>query len=252
MHRDATVLVYHAIDRPPPGRRRDYLWVPPRRFAAQMAYLARHRRVVTLEALLAGTLPRDLPAVAITFDDGYRNILTNALPILQRHAFPATAFVPTKWIGKTSEWLQAPAPIMTADELRELEWSGVEIESHGHSHLDLARASTREAETDIRESWERLGELLGREPRYLAYPWGRHTRTAKRLVAASGFQAAFALEDSGHERFAYERAGIGPSDSRLRFALKTSGRYTRVRRHPVFSRANALRQTLTRRAPTMS
>jgi peptidoglycan/xylan/chitin deacetylase (PgdA/CDA1 family) len=78
--------------------------LPSAVFERHMAYLARSYRVLTVEELVEkihrGTVPRN--ALAITFDDGYRDNLTHAAPILARHGLPATIFLATGFIG-TSE-----------------------------------------------------------------------------------------------------------------------------------------------------
>lgn len=78
------------------------LCVSPANFEAQIAALMRRRQVVALEQLL--TEQSDRPLAAVTFDDGYRDVVTNALPILQRHNCPATLFLATDWIGSTREF----------------------------------------------------------------------------------------------------------------------------------------------------
>src|SRR5438876_1439586 len=93
-----TVLVYHAIGEPPPGADSDDLFVQPAAFEEELLYLAAHRRVLSLGTLLDGDLDRGKPAVAITFDDGFRSVLTIAAPLLERFGFPATAFVTTRWL----------------------------------------------------------------------------------------------------------------------------------------------------------
>lgn len=64
-------------------------------FERQMAWVARGRKAVTLEAFIAaaeghGTLPDG--AVLLTFDDGYRDFLDHALPVLERHGLPSVLF----------------------------------------------------------------------------------------------------------------------------------------------------------------
>jgi peptidoglycan/xylan/chitin deacetylase (PgdA/CDA1 family) len=75
--------------------------VPTKVFEQHMAYVARAHLVLTVEQLAErmrrGRLPRN--AVAITFDDGYRDTLTHAAPILARHGLPATIFLATGFIG---------------------------------------------------------------------------------------------------------------------------------------------------------
>src|SRR5712691_2436859 len=70
-------------------------------FAARIAHIARHYRVLTVEDLVErlrqGTVPRN--ALALTFDDGYRDNLSHAAPILAQYRLPATIFLATGYIG---------------------------------------------------------------------------------------------------------------------------------------------------------
>jgi peptidoglycan/xylan/chitin deacetylase (PgdA/CDA1 family) len=94
----AIVVMYHRVAEEP-----DYLGlaVTPRAFAEQLAVLSRWLRVVPLPEL-AARLADPAPLVgdlgAITFDDGYRDNLDTALPLLRAHGAPATVFVSTDFI----------------------------------------------------------------------------------------------------------------------------------------------------------
>ena len=99
MSNRGTVIVYHGLGDCPPAQDPYHLLMPIAKFARHMDYLARHRRVVPLADLVAGRIGKGRAAVAITFDDGYTSVLDEAVPVLRRHGFPATCFVPTKWIG---------------------------------------------------------------------------------------------------------------------------------------------------------
>ncbi|HWM10367.1 MAG TPA: polysaccharide deacetylase family protein [Solirubrobacteraceae bacterium] len=227
--RDA-VIVYHAIGRVERSAARWNGFIRPERFAAQMSWLAGHRRVVDLDALLEPDASPGPPRVAITFDDGYRSVLEHGVPVLREQGFPATIFVPTKWIGARNTW-DAPSDVshelMSGDELAELARTGFAVESHGHAHIDYARSDPRTVEEDMRASVECLTELLGRPPRYLAYPYGRATAAAAADAARLGLRAAFALDGPLDPLgdFAIPRVPIVPADARPLFALKTAGRY---------------------------
>ncbi len=94
------ILMYHRVASPPidPWG----LAVAPERFRDQLTVLARWRTILAMEEfvaeLAAGRLPQR--AVAITFDDGYRDNLTNAVPLLDEFAAPATVFLTASAIGR--------------------------------------------------------------------------------------------------------------------------------------------------------
>lgn len=98
--RDAAfpILSYHRVN---DARDPFFESLPTEVFEQQMRHVARHYRVFSVEELTdrlrRGGLPRN--ALAITFDDGYRDNLTHAAPILSRHGLPATVFLATGFIG---------------------------------------------------------------------------------------------------------------------------------------------------------
>lgn len=98
------ILTYHRV-----GYAHETPWLNPRlisalpiAFQAQMRYLARHYRVVSLDDVLEALDSRKpLPerAVLITFDDAYFDFAQIAWPILKSLQLPATVFVPTAYPG---------------------------------------------------------------------------------------------------------------------------------------------------------
>jgi peptidoglycan/xylan/chitin deacetylase (PgdA/CDA1 family) len=105
----AIILMYHSVA---PREVAEFIdpanRITPEEFEAQMAFLHRHRRVISLTQLLtqldAGEQP---PAgtVCITFDDGYRDTLTTAAPVLEKFKLPAALFVPTAYIERAeTQW----------------------------------------------------------------------------------------------------------------------------------------------------
>lgn len=87
--RPAAILCYHHGDAA--GLERHLRYLAPRYALAPLGALA--------ERVLAGRVPQDKPLLALTFDDGYRDVLIDALPVLQRWGAPATAFVVSRAVG---------------------------------------------------------------------------------------------------------------------------------------------------------
>jgi len=249
----ATVITYHGVGEVPRANDPHGLVMPTSIFRAHMAFLARNRNVVPLDAVIAGTVNGSKPAVAITFDDGYRSVLEQAEPALARYGFPAVCFVPTRWIGRRNEWDEFSSTdfvpeVMTEEELRRAESLGIRIESHAHSHSDLSAMTPEEAAEDLQRSAARLHEILGRPPRYLAYPYGADCPSWLQAAAErAGFQSAFTIRRPRLGPFAGERVVIRRTDGRALFAFKTSGRYLSVRHSRITKMAFRAARPLTTR-----
>jgi peptidoglycan/xylan/chitin deacetylase (PgdA/CDA1 family) len=95
------ILMYHRVAAP----QQDPwdLAVSPDIFEQQLAYLKRNHTTVTLDELVQGLRSGRLPdnAIAITFDDGYRDNLVRAKPLLAYYGLPATVFLATGWVGSS-------------------------------------------------------------------------------------------------------------------------------------------------------
>lgn len=184
------ILMFHRVDRLTPRlapiTRR--LTVTTADFSREMAWLHAHGyRALTEEALLA-VLERGarLPTrpVVITFDDGYRDVLGNAAPTLERLRMPATAFVITGRIsGPDSSFLTWPG-------LLRLEHDGVEIGSHTVTHRELTRLSSAEALHELVASRASLQEHLHRTVPWLAYPAGAEDARVVELARRAGYALA--------------------------------------------------------------
>ena len=100
--RQALILTYHGVARNGRNLYTNRNCVEMAMFDRQMAYMARHYNVVPLSELVGRfNAGKQLPpyTAAITFDDGFRNNLAVALPILQKYHLPATIFLATSFIS---------------------------------------------------------------------------------------------------------------------------------------------------------
>ncbi len=200
--RTLRVLMYHKVNDLPNNR----MSIPTALFDAQMAQLRElGYTVVDLDAVLAHYLrgePLPPGAVLITFDDGYRDNLLNAAPVLRRRGYPAVQFVPIAYVGDTTplpheRYLAAHGvhnPTVDWDEVRELESYGVRVESHGISHKPLAELEIDEAAREIAISKLKLEERLGRPVRAFSYVKGSeadYKPVHPSLVKQAGYDLAF-------------------------------------------------------------
>jgi peptidoglycan/xylan/chitin deacetylase (PgdA/CDA1 family) len=182
------VLMYHRVDAlvPADAVGRD-LTVEPHAFEAQLQLLrARGIQPITAEAL-ARAIARGLRpqrAVVLTFDDGYEDAATTALPLLVKYGARATFYISSGFVGtpRHVSWKQ----------LRALRAAGMEVACHGTEHLDLSRldraGQMREAGGCMRRFAHYLG---GPAPITYAYPAGKYDATTLELMRGLGIRAAF-------------------------------------------------------------
>jgi peptidoglycan/xylan/chitin deacetylase (PgdA/CDA1 family) len=231
------VLMYHKVNDLPGNR----MSVPSALFDEQMAQLAElGYRVVDLDAVLAHYLdgaPLPERAVLVTFDDGYRDTLLNAAPILERHGYRAVQFVPTGYVAASAPLPHERAlatrgvlnPTLDWEEVRALEAYGVRIESHGISHTPLSRLAMREAEREIASSKDELEERLARPVRAFAYVKGSRADYGPahvRLVERAGYDLAFTTVSGANspasDRLQLRRYNVEPFPART-FELVLAG-----------------------------
>jgi peptidoglycan/xylan/chitin deacetylase (PgdA/CDA1 family) len=191
------VLMYHRVDRLPAY---DQLTVAPERFADQMAWLARHARLLSLPAavdeLAGGGGVR--PGVVVTFDDGYRDNLVHALPVLRQHGIPATIFVTAEFCDQTLRHPRYPDPParlhLDWDEVRALARDPlVTIGSHSLTHPHLSRLDEQRARAEIGESRARIAAEIGRPVELFCYPSGDFGPREVGMVRAAGYRAAVSV-----------------------------------------------------------
>ncbi len=189
------VLMYHSISRDS-GPLAD-LAVPPATLREQLSALtsAGYRLVGLTDALdLVG---RGEQVAALTFDDAYRDFLTEAVPILREFNASATLYVPVGDVGARAGWLgsqtDAFGPILTWRELHEVVAAGVEIGNHGLVHAPLDVLPARVAADQITASRDRLAQELREPIRSFCYPHGYHSATVRGAVVRAGHGNACAI-----------------------------------------------------------
>jgi len=225
------ILSYHKIGAPPapPKGWESWYYVSGEGFERDLNWLSeRGYRFISRDDLFAaiekgGALPEK--AALITFDDGYRNNATVAMPIMRRLGVPGVVFVPTGYIGGINSWDTGHEPeegICTWEDLHELEENGLAVESHSVSHPAFSDLTDEQHELQLRESKELLEDHLGRAVEFMAYPFGDAGKDAAKsaeLLQRVGYRAAClygggGVQIPGANRWRLERLAMGP-DSKL-------------------------------------
>ena len=210
------VLCYHGVRPATNANRRfpfDYLHIPASLFDSHCRLIRETCDPISLDdwhAAVNGGPPLPKRPVLVTFDDGYRTVLTEAAPILAAHGLPAVVFVCTApmtstrvlwfddlaaregeesveaWKSRDYDAWQAactstsplpdddPRALMRPAELATLAgMEGIEIGGHTARHPILARASGGKQRHEIVENLQAIETWTGRKVRAFAYPNGR-------------------------------------------------------------------------------
>jgi len=166
------ILTYHSID-----SSGSPVSVSEQAFRAHVRFLGSGRVSVVPLADLS-SMPDDRDAVALTFDDGFKNFATSGQPVLKEMGFPATIFVVADAVGGTNAWggRAVPGiptlPLMDWGELESATDAGFEIGAHTRTHPDLTALQPSQLEDETAGSAERIGAELGQRPARFAYPYG--------------------------------------------------------------------------------
>lgn len=186
---NAVILQYHHVSADTPA----ITSVTPEQFESHLQLIEELNMVV----LPVGDLISDIHAgraladnaVAITFDDGYESIYTQAFPLLKKRNWPFTVFVNPLAIeerhGKQMSWAQ----------LSEMKHHGATIVNHSHYHNHLLQKHEDESENtwltrtmkdiNLAQAW--LEEKLDTKYKWLAYPYGEMNEALKTALLLDGY-----------------------------------------------------------------
>jgi peptidoglycan/xylan/chitin deacetylase (PgdA/CDA1 family) len=170
--------------------------------------------------------------VLLTFDDGYADNLTNALPLLTKYNFRATIFLLSK-MESHNGWDQqdgATFAIMDAQQRKQLAAANIfEIGSHGHHHLKLTELPEEKVLADMILSKQLLEKEFNTTVCAVAYPFGVTNKTVQNLAKQAGY--FFGVNTStgdllmSDDFFNIFRVNVFPQDGAFSIWKKTSSWY---------------------------
>ncbi len=159
------------------------LSVTPDDFNSQMAWLHEQgyiaMRMDGITRCLRGEAPCPNKAIVLTFDDGYTDAYTDALPVLKRYGLLATFYIVTNFVGQPG--------YMTWEQVAALRDSGMEIGAHTVSHPDLTLVDWETAGFEIAQSKAELDHHLSINVTSFCYPTGLYNGGIEEQVRASGY-----------------------------------------------------------------
>jgi peptidoglycan/xylan/chitin deacetylase (PgdA/CDA1 family) len=231
--RTLPVLLYHSISDDASSEVARFA-ISPKVFDDHMRHLEEEgyssMRVTEFLPVLQGrseVLP-DRP-VLVTFDDGFRDFLTNAVPIMQRHGIASTLYATTGFMGdgEVPGTNRSGDRMLTWGDLAEVASQGVEVGGHTHTHpmLDtLPRAGARDEVTRCKELIE---HHLTAPVASFAYPHGYSSAWVRRVVAEAGYTSACAVKNAmshtGDDPFAIARLMLETTHTRTDFLRMLAG-----------------------------
>lgn len=191
------ILMYHEIAGP--TRTASRLAVSPQAWSEQLAYLHDEGyRTITVAELSAALSGRgELPgrAVALTFDDGYEDFHSQAMPLLDRYGFTATLFVTTGWIQDAGPVAigRRPGRMLSWTQITEAAGAGIEVAAHSHLHPQLDQLPRKLLHDELYTSKAQLEDRLGLPVTGMSYPFGYSNNRVRQVARDLGHAYACAV-----------------------------------------------------------
>jgi peptidoglycan/xylan/chitin deacetylase (PgdA/CDA1 family) len=220
---DIKILLYHSVGEVDP---RDELGtrIDKDKFYDQIEFLKRYDYNVWALKEAVDCIKENKPVpqhtVVITFDDGYKDNITNAAPIIEKFDLRATFFITVDYIGKTKtspkrEWQHWKC--MDEGDLAELTKRGHDLGSHALHHVDLTKLDMDAKREEINRSRDKIGSLSSRTVDFFSYPYGLFDDELADILREEGYKAACTIiaggNDSSADLYRLKRTEIINSDS---------------------------------------
>ena len=210
----------------------------PSVFFKQMSYLKRNNyQVISIDEALKvmhSGKPLQNKYAVITFDDGFQDILTNALPILKEFNFTATVYLPTQFISEEGLFFK-DTRCLTWQEVMELQSNNIEIGSHTVTHPQLASLTQQEVENELTNSKAVIEDKLGKSCNSFSYPYAfpegnkEFVSFLRKILFKSGYHNCISTivgtMGENAENYFIKRIPVNSNDDEQFFKAKLEGAY---------------------------
>ena len=217
------ILCYHSLGQSVSGVND----VKPKQFRRQIELALRSgfRFVCPAEIAQTGGAPRDL---AITFDDAWTSVLSEASPILREYNIPWLLFVVTSWCDHKSSW--AKEHILPWRDIDRLMADGAQIGSHSATHPDFGLIEKAQMIDELGNSRETIRQRLGFAPNTFAIPYGQSMNwpeVADRTARDTGYETVYAQAEETRPSNTVPRTFVTRFDGDRIFRALLRGAYDR-------------------------
>ena len=178
----AIFMYHHVSPRVLPGPYARALTITPLEFRDQLSWLRAHGcRVVSVDALYRDARAHALAQceAALTFDDGYDDAATFALPLLREFGVPATFYIATGYVATPGH--------VTVAQLQWMSAAGMEIGAHTVHHVDLTTLPAEQSAHEVSASAASLRRWLNADVTSFAYPAGQFNARVLSTVRETAF-----------------------------------------------------------------
>lgn len=195
------ILMYHMVAFHKPKARYNKLRVEPDQFEKQIRWLSKRGWQFVFVSELERIQPKErVKAVALTFDDGYRDNYLIAHEVLKKYGAKATLFLTVErhdqdWSSKKKrhhddqELMNEPK--LLDEDVKEMLSSGHwELGGHSMTHANFNTLSDHEIKREIDESKRSLQDTFSCKVSSFAYPFGIYTERDVAQVKRSGYRLA--------------------------------------------------------------
>lgn len=173
----------------------------------------------------------------VTFDDGFENLLLNAIPILVKYDIAATVFVVADNLGDKPRWEisryhpESNERLMSSKEIADINKNKlISIGSHTMTHQKLENLESGEMHDEISRSKLVLEDIIDEQVTELAFPHGSYNNDVLKCCFSSGYQHVYTLdprvEKLGSRQFAIGRFSMSPDVWPIEFKLTCLGGYS--------------------------
>lgn len=225
------ILMYHQVGKPAAkGTPYRGLTVHPSDFKRQMTWMSRlgYRGLSMRDLMPYLSGQRQGKVFGITFDDGYRNVYLNALPVLMQLRFTSTNYFVVRQFDGGNVWdheMGVPhSGLMSLEEMRHWAAAGQEVGSHTLDHVHLPQISPEIANYQINQSKLELEQALGAEVTAFCYPYGDENQQVRDMVRKAGYTNATTtvrgLARLDDDSFGLPRVTVARSTHIFRFLQK--------------------------------